>query len=329
MVEAPPAHAQHDKTCAIIVRNMSPNPSRLLGVAAASLVMLAGTAVAGRQSNPVGLRVFTDADFRGPSATFVRDTPDLGPSGMALMISSLQVAAGELWEICTEPRFEGRCRTVSEDMSDLRRGNWNDAIVSVRRLRGGAVRGGGQGPGRAGVSGIHIFGDINYRGTSATLTSSVPDLDDQGMSRVVSSLRVDPGEVWQVCTEANYRGRCLNVSEDLSDLRRGEWNDVIVSARRLRGPAAMFGGGRLATGLEVFADINFRGRSNTFTTNTPDVSSRGMANVISSVRVAPGEVWEVCSQPNFRGRCEILAEDVSDLRPGEWNDAIASVRRVR
>jgi hypothetical protein len=91
----------------------------------------------------------------------------------------------------------------------------------------------------------------------------------------------------------------------------------------------MFGGGRLSAGLEVFADINYRGRSTSITTNLPDVAMRGMAASISSLRIAPGEIWEVCTETNYRGRCEVVAEDVSDLRRGEWNDVIASARRVR
>lgn len=301
---------------------------RSFGLMWAALWVSSANALA-QQPPVLGLRVFGDVDFKGPSAAFVRDVPDLAVIGLGRTMSSLQVADGEVWELCTEPRFAGRCRTVSNDISDLRRGGWNDAILSARRVRGGATRGFGPAAGRNSVSGIHLFGDINFRGRSASLTMNVPDLEEQGMSRVASSIRVDPDEAWQVCTEANYRGRCVVVSEDQSDLRRGDWNDVIVSARRMRGPSAGFTGGRLSAGLEAFADINFRGRSSSFAANTPNVASRGMGGTISSLRVAPGEIWEVCTEPNFAGRCEVVAGEAPDLRRGEWNDVIASVRRVR
>lgn len=277
----------------------------------------------------MGLRVYGDIDFKGPSAAFVRDTPDVSTSGLSQTISSVVVADGEVWEVCPEPRFAGRCRRVDSEISDLRRGGWNDRIASVRRLRGGAVRTFADSNRPPGPAGLHIYGDINFRGKSASLTADAPDLAEHGMSTLASSLRIDPDEVWQVCTEAGYRGRCLVVNQDQSDLRRGDWNDVIVSARRLRGRPQAPSGGRVAFGLDVYADINFRGRSATLISNTADVNARGLARTISSLRVADGEVWEVCTETNYRGRCDVVGEDMSDLRRGEWNDVIASARRIR
>lgn len=309
-------------------------PSSLVITLGIAALFVTRSAEAQAQPVPLGLRVFADINFRGTTATFIRDTPDLQASGMAKTVSSLQVAAGEAWQVCTEANFRGRCDTVTEDVSDLRRGLWNDAIASVRRLRAGRGSGSGFGPGFGrGVpaeTGLRLFADINFDGASATLIESTPNLDAQHMRGAVSSVRVDTGEVWQVCTEADYRGRCQTITGDVSDLRRGNWNDVIVSARRIRGPSiGVSGNDRFATGLQAFADINYRGRSATFTANTPDVASRNMGATISSLRVAPGETWQVCTEPNYRGRCETITEDTSDLRRGDWNDVIASVRRLR
>lgn len=278
------------------------------------------------QGLPMGLRMFGDIDFKGMSAGFVRDVPDLSPSGMAKTASSLQVAPGDVWEVCTEANFGGRCRTVNGDVDDLRRGNWNDAIASLRRIRGSGPRFFG-GQGQPGVAGMHIYGDINYKGDSATLTLNASDLRAQGMAGAISSLQLDPGEVWEVCTEPGFGGRCQIVREDQPDLRRGNWNDAIMSARRVRGASASIGRGS-GGGLEVFADINFRGRSSAVFGSTSDVGFRRLGG-ISSVRVTPGEVWEVCTETGFRGRCDLIFEDVADLRHGEWNDAITSARRVR
>lgn len=316
-----------------VTREMSMRPLSLSQTSVALLFSLllnaSGVpALAQQVRPPMGLRVFSDNGFRGMTAGFVRDTPDLTTAGLEGSISSLQVADGEVWEICTAPRFGGRCRTVNGEINDLRRGGWNDVVLSVRRLRGGGARSFNPPPMRPSVSGLHLYGDINRRGTSATLTSDAPDLEQQGMARMVSSLELDADEVWEVCTEAGFRGRCMIVRESISDLRRGSWNDVIVSARRVRGPAPTFGGPRQPGGLEVFADINFRGRAVALGVNTPDASVRGLSG-ISSLRVMPGQVWEVCAETNFRGRCDIAFEDVPDLRRGGWNDLIASARRVR
>ena len=81
--------------------------------------------------------------------------------------------------------------------------------------------------------------------------------------------------------------------------------------------------------LEIFDDIEFRGQRHTLTGSTPDVSAVGMGGAISSLRVPSGGVWQVCTEPNYRGRCQVVSGNVSDLRPGDWNDVIASARRVR
>jgi hypothetical protein len=295
---------------------------------AALFVPVAGPSLAFAQGTPMGLRLFGDVDFEGPSGGFVRDSPDLGPTGLSRAASSLQVASGEVWELCTELNFRGRCRTVNGDIDDLRRGGWNDVVVSVRRVRGSGPRFFDGGPRRPGASGLHLYGDINFKGASATLTSNAPDLREQGMDRAVSSLELDPDEVWEVCTERDFRGRCQIIREDQADLRRGNWNDVIMSARRVRGGGGGIGRGS-GGGLEVFGDINFRGRSAVLFGATANVGSRGVGGGISSVRVSPGEVWEVCAESNFRGRCDLIFQDVADLRKGEWNDAIQSARRVR
>jgi uncharacterized lipoprotein YbaY len=85
--------------------------------------------------------------------------------------------------------------------------------------------------------GLTIFADRNFRGRSATLREDTPNLQAIGVNDAVSSLQVGPGEQWEVCEHANYQGRCVVVSGSESDLRQSGWNDMISSARRLRGGA--------------------------------------------------------------------------------------------
>ena len=155
----------------------------------------------------------------------------------------------------------------------------------------------------------------------------------------ISSIRLFGGAEVIVYRDGNFTGRSVRFIESTGDLRPDDWNDRITSFRiesrpgRGRGGLSRgnrgAGGGSFDTGLEVFADINFRGRSATFSANAPDVAATGMAAMISSVRVPIGETWQVCTEPNYQGRCRLLTEDQSDLRRGEWNDVIASIRRVR
>jgi hypothetical protein len=64
------------------------------------------------------------------------------------------------------------------------------------------------------------------------------------------------------------------------------------------------GGG---VGITVFADPNFRGKSATFRQDMPDLRQVGLEKKISSLRVGPGEQWEVCERPNYQGRCVVVS----------------------
>ena len=81
-------------------------------------------------------------------------------------------------------------------------------------------------------------------------------------------------------------------------------------------------------GITVFADSNFRGTARTFQNNVSDLRSSGLDNRISSLRIGPGEQWEVCAERNYRGGCVVVSGEESDLGRNNWNDRISSLRRV-
>lgn len=86
-----------------------------------------------------------------------------------------------------------------------------------------------------GGAGITVFADANFRGTTQTFQYDVPDLRSSGLDNKISSLRIGPGEQWEVCENRNYGGRCIVVSGQESDLRRNGWSDRISSVRRAGG----------------------------------------------------------------------------------------------
>jgi hypothetical protein len=75
-------------------------------------------------------------------------------------------------------------------------------------------------------------------------------------------------------------------------------------------------------------DVEFVGADHTFIGDAPDISSTGLARMISSLRPGPGETWQVCTEPNYNGRCRIVSGSVSNLQDVGWNDVIMSVRRL-
>jgi hypothetical protein len=88
-----------------------------------------------------------------------------------------------------------------------------------------------------------------------------------------------------------------------------------LAALRAQDPRQMGG-----TGMRVFEHAEFAGQSATLTRDTPDFRSIGMNDIVSSLRVAGRETWEVCEGRNYSGRCEVVSGTESDLRAHGWND---------
>lgn len=81
------------------------------------------------------ITVYRDAGFRGASATFQGEVPNLRNSGFNDNISSLRFRGA--WEICSDAYFRGECRVVRQDVWNLQTMNLNDKISSLRPVRGG------------------------------------------------------------------------------------------------------------------------------------------------------------------------------------------------
>lgn len=82
-------------------------------------------------------------------------------------------------------------------------------------------------------------------------------------------------------------------------------------------------------GITIWEDINYGGRSRTFTVDVPDLRKAGLNDRVSSLAVAAGETWQICVDPNYRGRCTLVTDRDPNLVDSGWNDRISSLRRVR
>ncbi len=85
-----------------------------------------------------------------------------------------------------------------------------------------------------GGSGITVFEDRNFRGDAVTYQNDMSSLPSR-FNNKISSLRVGPGEFWEICDQTRYRGQCVTVSGEESDLRRNNWDNRISSMRRVTG----------------------------------------------------------------------------------------------
>jgi hypothetical protein len=277
-----------------------------------------------------GLTVWVDADYSGAKRTFTADTPDLSGTGFDRVISSLGVGRGESWQVCSEPNYGGRCRTVTGGLSNLRDfEGWNDSIRSVRRLPAPPSR--TPAPAEPGVAapppaappilgparGLELFAGTNFSGRRQVLQESTSNFRVIDFSDRAMSLRVPRNETWEICINIDF-DECRLVSEDIPDLAALGFSRLISSAR----PHATRGGGGRPQ-LVFYDAVNFRGRTLMIDDDRPSLAA---SNSQGSIRVAAGE-WQVCDRPRFYGNCVIVTDDVRDVSRLGLRGPVASVRR--
>jgi hypothetical protein len=168
-----------------------------------------------RQIGGVGVTVFEDPDYRGRSATFRDNVPDLRKYDLNDRISSLRIARGELWEACVDIDYGGRCVVFSGTEQNLKeRGGWNDEISSLRRVRGG---------GRSGIvppiggPQIVLYDRESFRGNSRPVTGPQSSLGSFGGR--VQSVRILSGR-WELCEGTRWSDRCVTINESVPDINR-------------------------------------------------------------------------------------------------------------
>jgi hypothetical protein len=181
---------------------------------------------------------------------------------------------------------------------------------------------------QVGGVGIAVFSDSNYRGRNASFRTDTPDLRPYELDDRISSLRVAPGEIWEVCERANYGGRCQVFSGPEPDLDRTGWSDTISSLRRV--PDGSGGGGGYPPiqprgGLELFSRTRFQGDRRLITDAVSDLRRLGFNDDARSLRLDPSQSWEICADSNFR-TCRVVDSDWPDLEGIEMSERISSVR---
>ena len=179
-----------------------------------------------------------------------------------------------------------------------------------------------QDTGRDGA-GLTVYSEVNYGGQQETLRGDTPTLKAIGANNLVSSVRIQGhDDAWELCEEANYAGRCVVLPRSEPNLASKGWKGRVSSARRIYGSATATTGTSLS-GIELFSEPHFRGRSNRV--DRAERSVEGSAAQVGSMRVRAG-TWEVCEQASFRGRCALVAGEIPDVRAVGLDDHVGSLR---
>ena len=109
------------------------------------------------------------------------------------------------------------------------RGDYEDRQPDRPGAGGGWNGGNGGGWGR---SSITVYENSNFRGASREFTGEDRNLGRTPFNDRISSVRVQGR--WEVCTDAEFRGRCRIVEGEIRNLSGG-FNDSISSMRPVRG----------------------------------------------------------------------------------------------
>lgn len=180
---------------------------------------------------------------------------------------------------------------------------------------------------------IVLFENQGFAGRRITLRGTVSDFDRTNFNDRAQSIIVRDG-VWEVCTDAQFGGRCVRLRPGEYPTLDGSLDNRISSAREIAeyapppppaaGPA--YGGGPARAVL--YEGEGFRGRSFELQRNVVRNLDRTSFNDrAASLRVFSG-YWIFCSDANFEGDCRTFGPgDYPDL-PGDLNRRISSGRQV-
>ena len=155
-----------------------------------------------------------------------------------------------------------------------------------------------------------VFYDGNdFRGRSFVVRDSVADFFNYGFNDRASSATVRGG-AWQVCSDANFRGRCVTLTPgDYPSLAAVGMQDRISSARPT-GPTQAAGAPRAR--IVLYEGNAFGGRGVTVEGEVVNFEQIGFNDRASSAIVDEG-TWQLCEHAEFRGSCVTL-------EPGRYPD---------
>jgi hypothetical protein len=296
------------------------------------------------------IQVCEHSNYGGRCVTLLHGVNDLRDWGMSNTISSFRIRSG-IWRLCTQQNLQGACQDFSRSVRDLAGTRLQDAVSSLRPVRGGTGGGG---------TAIVVYTAPNFRGRSLVFSDDIADLRRVGLNDRISSVRVLGGR-WVLCTDINYVG-CRSVAQDIADLNAIGWGSRISSIREGQnwwnaggGPrgygGGYEGGGRPGYGggagagpdrggypgeagrggyenqvptVTLFQDPDFRGRSYSTQREVRNLVDVGFNDMASSIRITGGR-WQVCTDKDFRGQCQIISGNVGQLATN-FDRKISSIR---
>ena len=308
---------------------------------------LASTAEAQYGNPSSGVTLFRDLNFSGRSQTFTGDVSNLQGSYVGNdTATSVRIEPGCRARLYADADFRGGCLYDKRGSSDLRSSSvGNDTVSSMRvHCEGGDWGIDSDWDTSVTTPGVTLYRDLDFSGRNQRITDDISDLRGHYVGNdTATSVRIDPGCTARLYADANYQGSYLEVDRDISDLRGSSvGNDTVTSVRvRCEGNGGGWNSGNdwgsggsgstrgsATNGVTLYRDLNFSGRSQSFTSDISDLRGSSVGNdAATSVRVSRGCRARLFADANYRGAYIETERDISDLRGSPvGNDTVTSMQ---
>ena len=174
-----------------------------------------------------------------------------------------------------------------------------------------------------------LFEHQNFEGQRLAVRDAMPNLDRTRFNDRAESMLIREG-LWEVCTDAYYRGYCARLGPGEYRNLGGELTRRISSLREVRGapPAGQRPALSGRPHALLYSDPDFEGREllieDSVVTNLEDW---GFNDRAASLKIVGGS-WLLCTDADFRGRCRTFGPGDYPRLPGDTANRISSARRV-
>ena len=180
-------------------------------------------------------------------------------------------------------------------------------------------------------NGVTVYQHINYQGNSQTFYDNVPDFRTMYIGNdQISSLKILGNTEIEVFENINYLGKKQVFSQDIADLRGTYIGNDTISSLNVKSPTQGCVAPVTTSGVTVFENINYKGKSETYYGNVSDLRKMIIGNdKISSMKVLGDTAIQVFEHINYLGRNQIFTSDIADLRGTIiGNDTISSIKII-
>jgi len=179
-----------------------------------------------------------------------------------------------------------------------------------------------------------LFEHQNFEGRSISVRDAIPNLDRTPFNDRVESILIRDG-LWEVCTDAYYRGRCMRLGPGEYRSLSGEFTRSISSLRQVAAappprpvPAPVPGPPQGRAQALLYSDPNFGGQQllleDQVVANFEDL---GFNDRAGSMRILGG-YWLFCTDANFQGTCRTFGPGRYPQLPGDIANRISSGKRI-